>query len=317
MRSISLVAAAALLTAPLTGGTSVTYHLGDVDGSGAIDALDALAVLSSYEQRSAKGTDELSGARFTAADVNRDGSVDTIDASLILSYYAHVSTGGKMMLSGFLAMSRNTHSVYYVEGCMVDNMVEYFTEIVNSAEYTNDNESAGLVQKWNETIMYYISGEASPEDIKAVEKTAKLLNSIVGFPRMRQASSKDECNMDINFVTDREFKRMFDSDINSESADGAVTFWFNNDNEITRAVIGICISCDQETRCSVIAEEIVNGLGVCDSELRPDSIVYQYDSTATEPSEIDLSILELLYSRDIKNGMTASECEEVIRRNYF
>lgn len=57
------------------------FPYGDVDGSGKIDATDALAVL----QHSVKLT-TLSGDAFQAADVDGNGKIDATDALTILQY---------------------------------------------------------------------------------------------------------------------------------------------------------------------------------------------------------------------------------------
>lgn len=66
-------------------GEKPPYTLGDVDGDGYIDSIDALMVL----QHAAKLEGHiLSGSAFSAADVNNDGTADSIDALLILQYAA-------------------------------------------------------------------------------------------------------------------------------------------------------------------------------------------------------------------------------------
>ena len=59
--------------------------LGDVNGSGVIDAIDALLAL----QHSAELT-TLEGNQFLAADVNKSGAIDAIDALMILQYAAEL-----------------------------------------------------------------------------------------------------------------------------------------------------------------------------------------------------------------------------------
>ena len=74
------------------------YILGDVDGNGAINAVDASIVLQYYANTSIKKDGGLTKEQVTAADVNKDGKADAVDASIILSYYAYCgTTHGKVM----------------------------------------------------------------------------------------------------------------------------------------------------------------------------------------------------------------------------
>ena len=70
-------------------------------------------------------------------------------------------------------------------------------------------------------------------------------------------------------------------------------------------------------RNSVLLEEIVNGLGITDTKLREDSIVYQEYSEIQELSDMDWLLLKLLYHPDIVCGMNKEECESVIRDIYY
>ena len=58
-------------------------RLGDVNGDGVIDNLDAAMVYAAYN---GKGT--LSDEQAACADVNGDGVIDNLDASMIYAYYS-------------------------------------------------------------------------------------------------------------------------------------------------------------------------------------------------------------------------------------
>lgn len=65
--------------------------LGDVNGDGYVNSVDASYVLSAYAAYSTD-KDILTDAQKKAADINEDGSIDSVDASAILSYYCYIST---------------------------------------------------------------------------------------------------------------------------------------------------------------------------------------------------------------------------------
>ena len=70
----------------LTDRPAVT--LGDVNGDGRADNLDAALVYAYYN-----GKQTLSEQQLTAADVNGDGKTDNLDAALIYAYYNGRITG--------------------------------------------------------------------------------------------------------------------------------------------------------------------------------------------------------------------------------
>ena len=66
-----------------------------------------------------------------------------------------------------------------------------------------------------------------------------------------------------------------------------------------------------------LLEEVVNMLGISDTVLREDSIVYQYSNDNMALSDVDWVTLKLLYSSDIKSGMDAESCKAVIQKLYY
>lgn len=88
---IALAFAFVVSASAVTATSASAYSLiGDVDGDGKVDAVDASQVLSYYATVSCG-----QGAYICVdvADVDNDGKVDAIDASSILSYYADLSVG--------------------------------------------------------------------------------------------------------------------------------------------------------------------------------------------------------------------------------
>lgn len=70
--------------------------LGDVDGNGAIDLMDATSVLEIYAKSAAGiAIDNFTDEQKKAADANFDGAVDLLDATYILETYAKNAAGLK------------------------------------------------------------------------------------------------------------------------------------------------------------------------------------------------------------------------------
>ena len=75
--------------------------LGDIDGNGILDAVDASKILGSYAKYST-GSKAPTEDDLAVCDVNKDGYIDAVDASKVLAFYAHTSTGGKLSLEEFM-----------------------------------------------------------------------------------------------------------------------------------------------------------------------------------------------------------------------
>ena len=196
----------------------------------------------------------------------------------------------------------------------MEDVILYFNEVVLDAEFVNSGDST-VLQKWVDPITYWISGEPTDEDLDRMAYIVETLNVIEGFPGIRAGNSETTSNLWIYFCTQQE---MIDRLGFGDSMDGGVTFWYNGDNEINYGIICVRTDLSQFLRNSVLLEEIYNGLGpVQDTALRSDSIISQSYNEVQQMTQIDLLILQLLYHPDMKCGMTAAECEAVIRQLYY
>lgn len=206
------------------------------------------------------------------------------------------------------------HSDYYIPEIDVDAIATYFNEVVLDAEYS-DSTSKNLVQKWVAPIYYKITGQSTEEDRIVFNKFCTFLNSIDGFPGIYEATDNN-CNLRIMFGTVEEIIAVKGEEFRGN--DGYITFWYNNVNELYDAEIFYSNEVDQYIRNSVIIEELYNGMGpVQDTSLRSDSIIYSEYTAPQELTRVDEVILKLLYHPDIKCGMNADECYEVIKKLYY
>lgn len=207
------------------------------------------------------------------------------------------------------------HSALYLTNVPVEDVIRWFNEVCLDSEYVHSGDPT-RVQKWEVPILYMIHGETTPEDIAVLEDFAGWLNTVEGFPGIVQAQNPEEANLQIYFTDAQGLVNIMGPDFTN--LDGAVTFWYDGSDAIYDEVICICTDLDQHLRSSVILEELYNGLGpVQDTILRPDSIIYQEFSETQSLSEMDRLILKLLYHPDIRCGMDAQVCEEVIRTLYY
>lgn len=210
------------------------------------------------------------------------------------------------------------HSDLYIENYTVEDILTYFEEIVLRMEYSDGTGDETSVQKWLSPIYYQTYGDYTQTDLAKLNELFTQLNSIDGFPGIYPATDTDYENLSLYFLDENDFMFQFSDVINGEYAYGAANFWFyTQTNELHNARIGYRTDIDQETRNSILLEEVINVLGISDSVLRTDSIVYQYSNENTSLSDIDLLILKLLYHPNIECGMNYSQCEQIIKGLYY
>ena len=210
------------------------------------------------------------------------------------------------------------HSALYLEQYSVEEVLRCFNEVVLDAEYSTGAGNASLVQRWDEKIYYYVEGNPTGEDLAKLQTLFGQLNEIEGFPGIQEASNDLEANLYIFFEDREAFDMRFSDFLQGEYANGATQYWYYTDtNNIYLESIGYCTDMPADVRESVLLEEVINGLGLSDSQFREDSIVYQYGDNAKELSDMDWLILKLMYHPKIRCGMDVTECERVIRELYY
>lgn len=213
-----------------------------------------------------------------------------------------------------LAPTAPPHSELYIPGVAVEDVIAYFNEVCLSAEFINSGDPSYL-QRWNAPISYAVYGDPTAEDLDKINEFADWLNTLFGFPGIYEAVEGEYVNLRIHFCDQQTMTDLMGD--NFTGIDGGVTFWYSDD-VIYDAIICIRTDLDQHLRNSVILEELYNSLGpVQDTALRPDSIIYSEFSEPQELTDMDKLILTLLYHPDLQCGMSAAECEAVIRTVYY
>jgi hypothetical protein len=180
------------------------------------------------------------------------------------------------------------HAECYLPNYSIQQISEYFNEVVLDMEYTDGTGDATLVQKWLSPIYYRIYGTPTDEDLTVLDTFFAQLNQIAGFPGIHAAAEGIPENLSLSFLEPAVFSENFSEIVGGEDAYGATQFWYYTaTNEIHTARIGYRTDLDQTTRNSILLEEIVNTLGISDSELRTDSIVYQHSNDNLTLSDVD------------------------------
>ena len=208
-------------------------------------------------------------------------------------------------------------SPFLLEGCTLEDLLTYWDEVVLQMEYTDGTGDASVVQKWLGPIRCRVYGSPTDEDLEVLEALFSQLNGIDGFPGIHLAAEDELENLTLSFQEPDRFTAEFSDAVNGEDAWGATQFWYYTDtNELHDGRIGIRTDIPQSDRSSIILEEVINTLGISDSELRPDSIVYQYSNENLALSDVDLLLLKLLYDPAIRPGMDKEEPHSVLGELY-
>lgn len=210
------------------------------------------------------------------------------------------------------------HSALYLDGISPEDVLLYFEEVVLQMEYTDGTGDPTRVQKWLAPIRYSIDGDPTEEDLAVLNALFDQLNQIEGFPGIRPAEEDEFSDLTLSFLDPDTFRDSFSDAVQGEDAYGAAQFWYYTETcELYTARIGYRTDLDQTTRSSILLEEVINILGVSDSLLRSDSIVYQYSNENLALSDVDWLILKLLYHPSIECGMNAAACTAVIMDLYY
>lgn len=206
------------------------------------------------------------------------------------------------------------HSPLYIPGTAVEDVIFWFNEVCLDAEFINSGDPS-VLQKWEETIVYTLYGSYNNEDLAVLCEFAAWLNGLEGFPGIREAEEGEYSNLRIHFCSGQQMVEILGD--NFWGMDGGVTFWYLEDAIYDET---ICVREDlsRALRTSVLLEELYNGLGpVQDTVSRPDSIIYSEYAEPQNLTEVDRLLLKLLYHPEMDCGMTADECETVIRSLYY
>ena len=239
--------------------------------------------------------------------------------SLIVSMLGCSQSDSSVVSTDHLEPSKHPeHSHLYNPNYNQNEILTYFEEVVLNMEYSDGTGDVTRVQKWLSPIYYNIYGSCTDDDLSELYELFAQLNNIDGFPGIYPASDENLENMSISFLEPNDFINQFSNIINDEAAYGATEFWYYTDtNEIHTARIGYRTDLDQVTRNSILLEEIINSLGISDSTLRTDSVVYQDSNDNFVLSDVDILILKLLYDTEIQCGMNYENCKEIIESLYY
>ena len=186
--------------------------------------------------------------------------------------------------------------------------IDYFTEIALGAEF---GEQIPVVKKWTDDIRIKVYGKPAAKDLQTLNNIVTDLNEIITGIKIKLVDKNE--NLTITFSPE--------SDFTSIDAHYVPTnygfFWalWHDDNFVIYEANILVSSTDitQKERSHLIREELTQSLGLMnDSNKYKDSIFYQEWTDVTEFSEIDKTVITLLYLKKITPGMSKEQVLEVL-----
>lgn len=212
------------------------------------------------------------------------------------------------------------HSTYYLPGYGFEEVFEAFREVTLSSEYPTE-DYVPVLHRWASPIYYYLTGEYTEADGELIDLFFGLLSYLPGFPGAAKAPDEDHANMLLRFCGEEEFFERISDFLTENEMEGAVEYWYAPEtNELVRAEVFYRSDAltGPEQRTSVLLEEIINGIGATNDTLyREDSILYQYGSEVTFPSDMDWTIIQMIYDPALRPGMDEEACKEALRGVYW
>lgn len=193
---------------------------------------------------------------------------------------------------------------------LTQEAIDYFKEIALGLEFEAGYE---FITLWLQDPVIKVHGSPTSMDLECLNNAVNQINALSKTAKPRIADSGE--NIDIYFTTLDEFPSLVSGYVPGNW--GYFSLRWTNSGEITNATI--LISTDKPTpnaRCHLIWEEFTQSLGLKkDSDKYPDSIFYGvYAEDPRGLSELDKTLVSLLYSGNFTPGMTPDEVSVMLEK---
>jgi Protein of unknown function (DUF2927) len=157
-----------------------------------------------------------------------------------------------------------------------------------------------------------IYGAPTDADINTLNQVVDELNQLVSGITLSVTEGKSE--IEVHFVPESRF-----SVIEPHYIPGNLGFfrvWWNSQGAIYRARVLIASKgITQQERAHLIREELTQSLGLFKDPWKyPESIFYQGWTATNEYTPVDRTAISLLYSPQLRPGMTLSQAQTLLTR---
>ncbi|KGP72587.1 DUF2927 domain-containing protein [Pontibacillus yanchengensis] len=213
------------------------------------------------------------------------------------TYTLHIGTNVKAE-NGENLREEETLKFKVHKGKYSDQALEYFQEIAFGSEWIDGDYP---IRKWKSDPKIKVSGSPTSEDAKALENTINDINQAQDSITLTQQD--ENANIEIYFVPLEEFDQYVSNP--KEGNWGLFKYWWKEGYVINRAKILIATDVtSQKGRTHLIREELTQSLGlVNDSYSYPDSMFFQKYTYIKAFTDLDETLIKMLYENKIQPGM--------------
>ena len=200
------------------------------------------------------------------------------------------------------------------EAPTADNrLIDVFKFLAFKQERKSPNK---YINKWDEEIRFFISGDFNSNDINVIEEFIEKLQSIVSELKLKIVSSKEASNVEIYFSSIEAYKRDRPNYIKdytpTDKNSGRSKVFFTSGKNITRSNVWVRKN-NGIARVSTIKHEILHTLGLGHSKDQ-NSILFT-PSKVESLSADDIFVIKTLYNPLILSKQKESEVDQVLRNN--
>jgi hypothetical protein len=207
---------------------------------------------------------------------------------------------------------------------IIDNQTYSSEEYDTFLSFFFDNgthEGLPLIYKWTDTVTIVANGRPTEKDMLMLEQHVMTLNKLLPFKFIVSTAEKGRKysrQIDMHFVPTWTFTR-YVQEGDYPDVKQAVGLAFptevSTDQGIVASTVLIGSDISQIERNHVILHELAHSIGMYNHfESDRSSILYPYiDSTVSELNETDLKMIEMLYRKDLRTGMTKADVEWVLK----
>lgn len=185
--------------------------------------------------------------------------------------------------------------------------IDYFEAIALGSEFEGSPET---VKKWLQDVDVQVSGQPTAADLETLDDTVTDLNELISPIDINIVDQDADIN--IYIVPLSEFREYIPTYV--EGNWGYFSYRFRETGELYTADIVVrSEGIEQGLRSHLLREELTQSFGLAkDSNTYPDSIFYQGTSFVEEYSDLDETMIDILYRPEIETGFTKQQVEEAL-----
>lgn len=187
--------------------------------------------------------------------------------------------------------------------------VDYFKQLALSKDRKTGKE---IVFKWEKDIYLKIEGQPSAKDRKAIREVLKDIAPLIYPRKVSRVADQRISNVRLHFLHSSEISKMVEGEPLAETSKTLNSFYFNGDKSLKNVELFLSTNffVDEELRQGSIRWLLAGGLGLVERP-RYRREGFFSDLSQDRFSEIDKTMIKMLYHPDIKPGMTADEVDAV------